>query len=119
MSNWQNVINKVAKFSAEHNLIQNGDHIILAVSGGPDSVCLVEILHELSSKMELKCHLAHVNYGVRGAEAKADQQFCEKLAENKKWPIDVLTISDEERHQSSDENFQEWARLRRSVGTRP
>jgi len=113
MSNWQNVINKVSKFAAEHSLIQSGDQIILAVSGGPDSVCLVEIMSELALSVELKCHLAHVNYGVRGADATADQKFCQDLAADKKWPIDVLTVSDDERDQSKHENFQEWARIRR------
>jgi tRNA(Ile)-lysidine synthase len=53
--------------------IRRGDRVLIACSGGPDSVALVAALHDLATSMRLELHLAHVNHGVR---ASAWQDEC-------------------------------------------
>ncbi len=66
-----------------YNLISYGDSILVAVSGGPDSMALLHLLSEIRSEWNLKLAAAHVNHGLRGKEsdgdAKAAADFCSKL----------------------------------------
>lgn len=65
----------------KHNLIESGDVVILGLSGGPDSVCLFNILLELSSVLNFTLHGAHVNHMLRADAAEEDQLFVENLCE--------------------------------------
>ncbi|MFH2104735.1 MAG: tRNA lysidine(34) synthetase TilS [Parcubacteria group bacterium] len=71
---------KAQKTITEHKLIDQGDKIIIGVSGGPDSVCLLHFLNELQAEFSLKLTVAHVNYGLRGEESNQDEIFVKKLA---------------------------------------
>lgn len=65
-----------------NKLIKKGDKIVVGVSGGPDSVCLLNILYRLKNKFNLKLVVAHVNYGMRAKNADKDEQLVKKLASN-------------------------------------
>ena len=65
-------MNKVKEFIKEKKLIQNGDHIIIGVSGGADSVYLLLILNELRESMNLTITAVHINHMIR-REAVDDQ----------------------------------------------
>lgn len=54
-------------------------HIVLGLSGGPDSVCLFNVLMELATEMNLTIHPVHVNHKFRPGAAEADQEYVEKL----------------------------------------
>lgn len=74
--------NKILKSIQKYNLIENGDKLVVAVSGGPDSICMLHILNQLkTSKISFKMVVAHVNHKLR-KEALEDEQFvrsyCEK-----------------------------------------
>ena len=58
-------MNKVKEFIKEKKLIQNGDHIIIGVSGGADSVYLLLILNELRESMNLTITAVHINHMIR------------------------------------------------------
>jgi tRNA(Ile)-lysidine synthase len=58
-----------------------GDRVLVAVSGGPDSVALLHVLHELRDELALRLEVAHLQHGIRGDEAKADARFVGGLAE--------------------------------------
>ena len=75
------MIDKVKKTVKEHKLINPGDKIIVGVSGGPDSVCLLHVLRQLKEEYKLDLVVAHVNYGYRGQEADKDEGHVKKLAE--------------------------------------
>lgn len=59
------------------------DKVVIAVSGGPDSMCLLHILNSIKSKLKIELIVAHVNHCLRGAEADKDEsyvkEFCNKL----------------------------------------
>lgn len=65
----------------ENNMIEMGDKIIVGVSGGPDSMCLLHILMSLRKKYNIAIIAAHVNHGLRGNEADADEAFVKEYCE--------------------------------------
>ena len=74
---------RVIKYIKDNGLINYGDRILVALSGGPDSVCLINILIDISKEYNLTIGAAHVNHMLRGKDADADENyvrdFCEKL----------------------------------------
>jgi len=75
------VLAKVLTYIREHGLIQPGDRVIAAVSGGADSVALLRLLLELRPKLGIALAVAHFNHGIRGDEANADERFVRELTE--------------------------------------
>ncbi|MET0516214.1 MAG: tRNA lysidine(34) synthetase TilS [Nitrospiraceae bacterium] len=62
-------------------LFSPGDSILVAVSGGPDSVALLSVLHELRPAWNLTLSVIHINYGLRGRESDADAAFVQRLCD--------------------------------------
>jgi tRNA(Ile)-lysidine synthase len=71
---------QVRNFIQRHNLIRPGTHVLVAVSGGADSVALLNALHELSRPLKLRLTIAHLNHKIRGKDACNDAFFVRKLA---------------------------------------
>ncbi len=72
--------NIVLKTIKTHNLISNGQSVLLALSGGSDSVCLLHILNELKNKLGFSLYACHLNHSIRD-EADSDEEFVRKLCE--------------------------------------
>ncbi len=72
---------KVLKTIAENNMINDGDRIIIALSGGPDSITLLHILHTLKNKLNITIYAAHVNHLLRGKDAYKDEELCKKYCD--------------------------------------
>ncbi len=62
-------------------MINDGDRIIIALSGGPDSISLLHILHTLKNKLNITIYAAHVNHLLRGNDAYKDEELCEKYCD--------------------------------------
>ena len=75
--------NKILKTITEHNLITDGMHIVLGLSGGPDSVCLFSVLCSLTEEMNLTIHPVHINHKFRPGAAEEDQAYVEELCLSK------------------------------------
>ena len=73
---------KVRDFIIENKLIEKGDKILVALSGGPDSVCLLNVLYSLKEDFHIKIGAAHVNHMLRGDEALADEEYSKSLCKN-------------------------------------
>lgn len=71
--------NKVEAFIRKYHMIEEGDRVIAGVSGGADSVCLLFMLCALRERMNFQIFVCHVNHGLRGAEADADEKYVEEL----------------------------------------
>ena len=84
-------IKKIQNTAFQHNLWREGSKIVLGVSGGPDSACLLDIMAKLSPKYDLHLIIAHVNYGLRGRDSERDERSVKKLGEN--YGVKVLTLS--------------------------
>ena len=70
------VVEKVKKTIEDNGLIKKGDSVIVALSGGPDSVCLLNVLNEIKDEYGIKLYAAHLNHKIRGMEAQKDAVFC-------------------------------------------
>ncbi|WP_296964746.1 tRNA lysidine(34) synthetase TilS [uncultured Eubacterium sp.] len=77
----------------KNKILQDGDSVLLGVSGGADSVCMLHVLYSLREKYHLKLYVVHVNHGIRGSEAKRDADFVEQMAENLQIPFRVVTAN--------------------------
>ncbi len=66
-------------FIKRHGLIQRESALLVAVSGGPDSVCLLHLLFLLSNKWGIRLGVAHFEHGLRGQDSVADMEFVEAL----------------------------------------
>ncbi len=73
------LLKRVQKQIEELNMIQPKDHIIVGVSGGADSVCLLLMLCELKKSMDFSIEAVHVEHGIRGEESRQDAAFVEML----------------------------------------
>lgn len=61
-------------------LVTPGETVVVGVSGGPDSLCLLHALHRLSLEFSLTLHVAHLNHKMRGKDADADAAYVAELA---------------------------------------
>ncbi|MBX3327224.1 MAG: tRNA lysidine(34) synthetase TilS [Nitrospira sp.] len=86
---WPPLVHHVVRTVRSRNLFQPGQHIVVAVSGGPDSVALLSILHQLRSSWNLTLTAVHCNYGLRGNESEEDQRFVETLCHGLAVPLHV------------------------------
>ena len=65
---------KVLDFCREHALLANGDHILIGVSGGPDSLCLLHLLANLRAELDLSLTVGHLNHQLRAEIASLRPQ---------------------------------------------
>ena len=70
-----------------HRMLQSGDLVVVAVSGGPDSVALCHLLHRLQHSLKVELVVAHVHHGLRGAEADQDALFVQNLSHQFGLPV--------------------------------
>ena len=83
---------RVRRTIRRYDLVPPGTRVLVALSGGPDSVALLTLLQLLAA--DLGCDLAgaaHLNHGLRGQAADEDEAFCRRLASAYGLPIDVET----------------------------
>ncbi len=70
---------KVKSYIEEHHMLSPDDRVVVGVSGGADSVCLLTILRELQNEVGFDLHAVHVHHGLRGEFADRDAEFVWKL----------------------------------------
>ena len=78
---------KVLEYIRRNQLILPGDRILVAVSGGPDSVCLLHLLVALRSELQCSLGIIHINHGLRGEESDREERFVEALAHKLALPF--------------------------------
>jgi len=79
----------VLGFIQEQHLVPRQQKLVVAVSGGADSVCLLHILVKLREKLGIRLHVAHLNHQLRGAESEADAQYVADLARQFDLPATI------------------------------
>ncbi len=80
---------RVLNFIREKRLIYPGQKLVVAVSGGPDSVCMLDILARLCGELGIELHIAHLNHQLRDAESDADARYVTELAKRLDIPATV------------------------------
>ncbi|MBI4295097.1 MAG: tRNA lysidine(34) synthetase TilS [Chloroflexi bacterium] len=85
----QDLAGRMLAFILRHSLTEAGETLVVAVSGGPDSVCLLHLLRELRTELGLRLHVAHLDHQLRGAESQADARYVAELAQHLELPATV------------------------------
>ncbi len=83
------LLTQVSDTIARHHLVTPGHTLVVGVSGGPDSVCLLHLLWRLRDKHKIALHVAHLQHGIRGADAEADAHRVRQLATDWQLPCTI------------------------------
>ncbi len=81
--------NKILAFLRQQNMLEPGDSVICALSGGADSVALLFALYLLKDKLKISLSAAHFNHHLRGAESDRDEAFARDLCDRYDIPLTV------------------------------
>jgi tRNA(Ile)-lysidine synthase len=84
-----NQVQKVLDFIRVRKLASRGEKLVVAVSGGPDSVCLLYILSGLCRELGIGLHIAHLNHQLRGAESDTDAKYVSGMARRLDIPATI------------------------------
>lgn len=115
---------KVRETIGQYHMLEPGDRVVAAVSGGADSVCLLALLCEFRQLWGLELKALHVHHGLRGAEADRDADFVKTLCAELNVPCHIIRVdvrkfaaekgmSEEEagrylRYEALEEEAQRW-----------
>ena len=83
---------RVLEYVKKHQLIEQGDHIVVGLSGGADSVCLLLMLKNLQQDLDFSMEAVHINHNLRGQEALRDQQFVDNLCVKIEVPLTIKSV---------------------------
>jgi tRNA(Ile)-lysidine synthase len=89
MPDGSELTDRVFRFARQHRLFPEGGNVVAAVSGGPDSVCMLHMLLALRNELSLSIHVAHLDHGLRGAESAADARYVADLCRRRGLPFTV------------------------------
>ena len=78
---------RVKKYICENSLLEKGDSVLVAFSGGADSVCLLHLLYSLKDELDISVSAAHLHHGIRGEEADRDADFAKNFCEKHEIPF--------------------------------
>lgn len=78
---------QIEQYMKKWKMLQEGDSFVVGVSGGADSVCLLFVLLDLRERYRLDLQVVHVNHGIRGADADADEDYVRHLCQMYQLPL--------------------------------
>ena len=78
----EKILESIVKDFFDTGIIKDGDILIVALSGGMDSMCLMDAFYKLQSEINYKLMAIHINHGIRGAEADRDLLFVEEYCKS-------------------------------------
>lgn len=81
---------KILSFMEENHMVEEGECILAAVSGGADSLCLLLMLLDLRERKDCRICAVHVEHGIRGAESLQDGQFVEEFCRQHQVPCKIF-----------------------------
>ena len=81
---------KVLRFIKENELLATGEKILVALSGGPDSVFLLHFLNKFKKKFKIELGAAHINHRLRGKDSERDELFCNVICDELSIPFYLL-----------------------------
>jgi tRNA(Ile)-lysidine synthase len=89
---WPPLLHRLVRTVRARRLFEPGQHLLVAISGGPDSVALLALLHRLAGSWRLTLTAAHCNYGLRGDESEEDERFVAALCRRLDVPLIVRRL---------------------------
>ena len=94
-------------------MLSGGDHVLVAVSGGADSTALLLCLHALASEFHLTLSVAHLNHGIRRAEADSDEDFVGRMCADLGLRFISETVDIKHQAKAAGRNIEDLARQKR------
>jgi tRNA(Ile)-lysidine synthase len=82
---------RVLAFIKENNIVAHREKLVVAVSGGADSVCLLYVLAALRKELVIELHIAHLNHQLRGKDSDADARYVTSLAKKLGIPATIAS----------------------------
>jgi tRNA(Ile)-lysidine synthase len=87
------LLGSVRAYANRHGLLPGGAAVVVGVSGGADSLCLLHLLVRLAGERKLRLHVAHLDHGLRGSESAADAEFVHDAAVAWDLPVSVERLA--------------------------
>jgi tRNA(Ile)-lysidine synthase len=106
----QSLEQRVLHFIRRHHLVSENTPLMVAVSGGQDSVCLFHVLIELKEELGVGLHVAHLDHQLRGAESRADARYVARLARRLGTPATIERRDVQSYHAGRSASLEESAR---------
>ena len=85
----KSMLKKIEEFANRNGMFENCRRIVVGLSGGADSVCLLSVLNEFKTEYGYELTAVHIHHGIRGPEADNDEKFCIQLCGELKIPLKV------------------------------
>lgn len=104
------IIEKVKETVQKHHMLAHGDHVLIGLSGGPDSVCLLTILNKLKHELGVHLSAAYIDHGLRPDETPYEIDFCRDLCNSLGMPFITRSIDVKSYVKERKLNKQEAAR---------
>jgi tRNA(Ile)-lysidine synthase len=94
----------------QYNMLPHGTTVIVGVSGGADSMCLLHLLFSLKDEFDLKVFVAHINHGLRSEEADRDEKFVRDACTKLSVELFVLNADVKSEAKKNGESFEQAGR---------
>lgn len=106
---------RVEAFVRRHSLMQKGDRLVIAVSGGADSMVLLHLLCGMAGRWDLHLSIAHLDHGLRGEESEQDAEFVRQQAESLGLPFYLQRCDVRELARQKNGNLEDCGREARKL----
>ena len=100
---------KVSDVMQNRHMVSSGDHIVVGVSGGADSICLLHVLSECRARLQLELRAVHVHHGLRKT-ADRDEEYTRECCEKWNIPLTVIHVKAQEEAARRGRSIEETGR---------
>jgi tRNA(Ile)-lysidine synthase len=104
------LIQKTRETITKHAMLSSGDHVLMGLSGGPDSVCLAVVLGKLRDELDLTLSAVYINHCLRSEEVEQEIAFCRRFCEERSITFHERTVNVRKHSEEAGSNVQESAR---------
>jgi tRNA(Ile)-lysidine synthase len=104
------ILRKIRKTVGKYSMLSDSDHVLIGLSGGPDSVCLAVILDRLRKDFNLSLSAVYIDHALRPDEVKRELEFCEALCKELSISFHRRTLDVRKYAKDNGLNLQEAAR---------
>lgn len=105
--------NKVLKTVEKYNMLSKGDRVLIGVSGGADSIALLEFFVSVKEKYDLDICVAHIEHGIRGEDSVSDAEFVENYCKKLGVKFFLKTIDAPNLAKKAKMGVEEYSRMAR------
>jgi tRNA(Ile)-lysidine synthase len=110
MASHRYLADNVVATITKHSMLSGGEKVLVGLSGGPDSVCLLSVLHSIRERFTLQISAAYIDHGLRPHETGKEIEFCRNLCERLNVPFYTKAIDVKSYAEDRKMNMQEAAR---------